>query len=42
MTKATLIKENINWGWLTDSEVESIIIMVRSVALSRQAWHWRS
>ena len=30
MTKATLIKENINQGWLTGSEVQShsIIIMV--------------
>jgi hypothetical protein len=28
MTKATLIKDNFNWDWLTGSEVQSIIIMV--------------
>jgi hypothetical protein len=28
MTKATLIKETFNWVWLTDSEVQSIIIKV--------------
>jgi hypothetical protein len=26
MTKATLIRTTFNWGWLTDSEVQSIII----------------
>jgi hypothetical protein len=26
MTKATLIKTTFNWGWLTCSEVQSIII----------------
>jgi len=26
MTKASLIKDNINLGWFTDSEVQSIII----------------
>jgi hypothetical protein len=25
MTIANLIKDNINWGWLTGSEVQSII-----------------
>jgi hypothetical protein len=25
MTKATLIKTTFNWGWLTGSEVQSII-----------------
>jgi hypothetical protein len=25
MTKATLIKSTFNWGWLTGSEVQSII-----------------
>jgi hypothetical protein len=38
MTKAMLIKGNIYWGWLTGSEVYSIINMVGSVAASRQAW----
>jgi hypothetical protein len=28
MTKATLIKATLNWGWLTGSEVQSIIIKV--------------
>jgi hypothetical protein len=28
MTKATLIKDKFNWGWLTGSEVQSIIIKV--------------
>ena len=26
MTKATLIKTRSNWGWLTGSEVQSIIV----------------
>ena len=26
MTKATLIRTRFNWGWLTGSEVQSIII----------------
>jgi hypothetical protein len=26
MTKATLIRTMFNWGWLTGSEVQSIII----------------
>jgi len=26
MTKATLLKTTFNWGWLTGSEVQSIII----------------
>jgi hypothetical protein len=25
MTKTTLIRTTFNWGWLTDSEVQSII-----------------
>jgi hypothetical protein len=32
----------LNWGWLTGSEVQSIIIISGSMAASRQAWHWRS
>ena len=28
MTKASLIKTTFNWGWLTGSEVKSIIIKV--------------
>jgi len=32
MTKATLIRTAFNWGWLTGSEVQSIIIKVGS-------WH---
>ena len=29
MTKATLVRATFNWGWLTDSEVQSIIIKAR-------------
>jgi hypothetical protein len=28
MTKAALIRTTFNWGWLTGSEVQSIIIKV--------------
>jgi hypothetical protein len=35
MTKATLIKGNIELGLLTGSEVQSIIIMTRNVAASK-------
>jgi hypothetical protein len=28
MTKASLIKTTFNWGWLTGSEVQTIIIKV--------------
>jgi hypothetical protein len=31
MTKATLIKTTFNWGWLTGSEVQSIIIEAASI-----------
>ena len=38
---ATFIKD-IYWGWLTVSEVQCIIIiMVGSMAASRQTWCWR-
>jgi hypothetical protein len=30
MTKATLIRTTFNWGWLTGSEVQSIIIKARA------------
>jgi hypothetical protein len=42
MTKAILIRTTFNWGWLTGSEVQSIIIKVGSMAASRQAWCRRS
>jgi hypothetical protein len=42
MTKATFIKENIQLGWVTFSEVQSIIIMTGSVAVCRQIWYWRN
>jgi hypothetical protein len=32
MMKATLIRTTFNWAWLIDSEVQSIIIMVGSMA----------
>jgi len=34
MIKTALIKETFNWDWLTGSEVQSIIIMVGSMAAS--------
>ena len=37
MTKATLIRATFNWGWLTGSQVQSIIIKVGAWAASRQA-----
>jgi hypothetical protein len=30
ITKATLVKTTFNWGWLTGSEVQSIIIEVET------------
>jgi hypothetical protein len=36
MTKATLIRVIFNWGWLTGSEVQSIITMEGSKAASNQ------
>jgi hypothetical protein len=41
MTKATLMRTTFNWGWLTGSEVQSIIIKAGSMAASRQEWHRR-
>jgi hypothetical protein len=35
--EANLIKDRVNWGWLTGSEVQSNIIMLGSMAASRQA-----
>lgn len=31
-----------NWGWLTVSEVQSVIIKVGSMAAWRQTWCWKS
>jgi hypothetical protein len=42
MTKATLITTTFNWGWLTGSEVQSIISPRWEMAASKQAWPWRS
>jgi hypothetical protein len=39
MTKATLIRTAVNCGWLIGSEVQPIIVMAGSTAVSRQAWH---
>jgi hypothetical protein len=41
MTMATLIKKTFNWGWLTVSEVQSIIIIMGSMVASQQMWYWR-
>ena len=38
MTKAILIRMIFNSGWLTGSEVQSIVIMMGSMAVSRLAW----
>jgi hypothetical protein len=42
MTEATPKKTIFNWGWLTGSEGQSIIIKVESTAAPRQAWRRRS
>jgi hypothetical protein len=39
MTKATLIKKTFHWGWLTVSEVESIILMAGSMAWQHPGRH---
>ena len=41
LTTATLLKENISWGWFTVSEIQSIIIMAWNMAACRQSWCWR-
>jgi hypothetical protein len=41
MTTANLIKTTFNWDWVRVSEVQSIIIMVGSMATCSQAWCWR-
>jgi hypothetical protein len=38
MTKATLIRRTFNRGWLTGSEVQSIIIRAGVRQASKQAW----
>jgi hypothetical protein len=38
MIKATLVRTTFNWGWLTGSEVQSIVIKAGSRAACRQAW----
>jgi len=42
MTNATPVRAACNWGWLTGSEVQSIIIKWGNMAASRQAWCRRS
>ena len=39
MTKATLIRTAFNWGWLTGSEVQSIIINNHAEAWQRPGRH---
>jgi hypothetical protein len=41
MTKATLTKKTFHRGWLIVPEVQSIIIMVGSMAASKQTSWWR-
>jgi hypothetical protein len=40
MTKATLIRTTLNWGWLAGGSV--YYLQGRSMAASRQAWNRRS
>jgi hypothetical protein len=42
MAKAALIRTTFNWGWLTGSEVQSIIFKGGSIAAARQACCRRS
>ena len=42
MTMATLIRTIFNWGWLTVSEVQSIVIMTGSIVASRQTGCWKT
>jgi hypothetical protein len=39
MTKGTLQGTAFSQGWIRVSEVQTIIIMVKSIAMSRQAWN---
>jgi hypothetical protein len=34
--------KTFHWGWLTDSEVWSTIVMAGNIVTSRQTWYWRS
>jgi hypothetical protein len=40
MTKATFIKTTFNWGWLTGSEVQSIIIKAGMVHKELRVLHF--
>jgi hypothetical protein len=42
MTYTSVIRKPLNYDWLTVSEVQSIIIMVGKMTLSRQTLCWRS
>ena len=35
-------RKTFHWGWLTVSEVQSIVIMAGSMAACRQTWCWRT
>jgi hypothetical protein len=39
MTKATFIRTTFNWGWLTGSEVQSIIIKAVMVQAELRVLH---
>ena len=39
LPRQLLKRTTFNWSWLTGSEVQFIIIMAGSMAVSRQAWH---
>jgi hypothetical protein len=39
MTKASFIKTILKWGWLTVSEFQFIVVMVKSVATFSQTWY---
>jgi len=40
MTKATLIRTTFNWGWLTGSEVQSIIMKAGVVQKELRILHF--
>ena len=35
-----LVKETVNWGWLTVQRFSPVVIMVGSMVAHRQTWCW--
>jgi hypothetical protein len=40
MTKATYVRKHFIEGWLTVSEVKSVVVVAGSVVACRQTWYW--